>query len=484
MQHGYIRALSFDIIETGTFNNQFRRSYVTELDGSTQRAIAERLDGATSYSPTMFSGIANQFLTPSATPEKLIDIPLGWQERRLRWVLKIERLIGVGTEMMDVFTGYTNGVGLTMSGNIAPDMMFFINNHMSFRKSIERTPHGNQVYYSPLRSSQILVDNAWSGVGTPGSEQAMRPTDVFATIGRAQLGINGTITDVRTTLSSVPVKSKRSNNNAASYAADVLHNYLHADRSVSATGGALEDILSTARGMTYEDSVQKDVFMQAIAQVSGRPVSNFFTINELTRLDPNVNNVMTYTLVGQAKMIGGNNGMPEFHTAGDTSDWHGSDRHTQVSAILSQAIPAMMMDQALTRLAFTATNMNFGGQAVIVVEDAAGLMPGDLGPYVEAFKMDLLTKVMPDITYNNEVPFALRAVVDVFGETWLHLTLDGVTIPFAVPQFCDALTSHVVTKNAENALTVATDLDSIFTNLQGGCVGNGNATLQQSLGSF
>lgn len=484
MQQVGIRVLDFVIMETGTYNEQFRRPYKTELDAFTQRAIAERVEGANGYSATMFSGVANQFVAPSATPESQLVIANGWQQRRLRWVLKLERNYATGASVMDVLTGYTDFNGITLSGAIAPEMSFIINNHMSFRKNIERTPFGQQVYYSPVRSSQILVDQQWSGIGRPGLEQKMRPTDVFATMGRAHLSGIGHVMDIRSTLDAVPIKSKRSNNNASSYMADILHNQLHATRNNEGMGGSYEEMLTAARGATHEDTAQKDPFMSAIAQISGRTLSNIFNFDELCRLDPNVRNVMTYVTSQNTTQVSPMGPIPEHHTAGDTSGWHGSDRHTQVATILSQSIPALMMDRALTTLAFRATNMDFGSGGVILVENAQGFIPGDLSAFVEAFKQDMLTKVLPDISYNNQMSYALEANVNLFGETWLNLTIDGVKIPFVTPQFCDALMTPVLTQNQEAAMTLATDFDQVFTGLHGDCMGDGSYAMANGVGAL
>ena len=210
------------IVETGSYNPQYRRPYNTTLDGQTLNVLQERLAGAVDYVPGQMGGIANQFIAPQANPEKQIEMPGGWQERRMRFMAEVEIELYAGAKMREIVMGYTDHLGATATGLLDPQMMFYVNSTAAIRDSVERTPMGNQVHSSVTDNSHVLVDHNWSGVFSANTDKRLRPEDVYSTMSRSHLEGLGTVMDARVASTQQAVKSRRQNGSAANYMASIL----------------------------------------------------------------------------------------------------------------------------------------------------------------------------------------------------------------------------------------------------------------------
>lgn len=446
------------IQETGTYNNQFRRVYNTTLQGHTLNAMAERLAGVSDYQAPLFAGIANQFISPSATPEKQIDISNGWGERRMRFMMEIEIELYAGARIKEVILGWTSHMGVTTAGSIDPRMEFYVNSTLQIRETIMRTPVGNQTYSSVIDNSHVLVDPTWSGVYTPNTDTRLRPEDVFTTMSRSHLGGLGKVADARTMSMNNAVKSRRQNGSAANYMADILRSHKQAS-ALEEAGAAEQEILMKARGFAQENVAAADYFLASISQLRGMGVSNVFQYQDLLTLDPNVNNNTVASILGATQRAG-------VHQAGLTADWGAADAETTAATVLSQSIPAIMMEVGLTNVAFRSTNQDIGGRMNTVFMDVRGFVNGDLSMQAQYLRDNLEQTILRDLTYNGQWTYALDMQIDLLGETWIKLSLNGGPfIDYVTPSFCDALSVPVLTNNQDGALQLANDFEMLATAL-------------------
>lgn len=454
-----LRITKLLIHETGTYNQQYRRPYVTNLEAGTLNALSERLNGADKLMPSMMAGVANQFIAPSATPEKEVGIVGGWGERRMRFMMEVEHVYATGVKITEVILGYTNYAGITVSGAVDPRMEFFVNSTLQVRNSIERTPMGNQTYSSVVDSSHVLADNNFTGLYTPEKDQRMRPEDVYSLMSRSHIPDMGNTLDMRTTLTNQAVKSRRSNSQAANYMAGILDNYKNAT-ATSEFGQGAQEILNTARGYAAELPAARDPFLMAISQIRGTAVGNTFSYGDLRSLDPNVDAMTAAVFMQETQRA-------QTHSIGQTQLWGGADRDTSVATILSQSVPSLLMDLMLTRIVFKSSNRFIGGEVQTHVFDAQGFSNVDLSEFVRLFQIRLAHEILKDITYDNQVDFAIEMRVDLLGETWIGIEFDNhPRVDFVTPSFCDALTVPVLTSNQEASMTLARDFDMLFETVQ------------------
>lgn len=454
MQQQGLRIIKFLLHETGSYNTQYRRPYNTNLDAQGLNLMQERLAGSQRYVAGAFGGIASNFITPMATPEKAVDMINGWQERRMRFMMEIEYGHHTGGCVREVVLGYTSHTGVSISGHIDPAMEFFVNSTMQIRNSNEFTPLGNMTHSSVFDSSHVLADNKWNSIYSPTIDQRLRPEDVYSTMSRTQIQGLGSIVDTRSMATTAAVKSRRSNGNAASYMARILQDYKSA--SIQAEFGQDDSqILDGARAFSQENLVGKDPFLSALSGIRGMGIQNVFKFGDLEMLDPHVSQVTKVTLMGPTQQASA-------HAAGMTSEWQGSDRNTTVATILSHSVPSLLMDLALLGVNFAATNRDFQGQMHTQLRNVNGFSSGDQSQAMMIFQQRLEMEILRDISFDNQTDFAIEMQVDLLGETWIKLSLDsGPFIDYVTPSFCDAVLVPVLTSNNDLAMNLAGDFETL-----------------------
>jgi len=321
------------------------------------------------------------------------------------------------------------------------------------------TPLGNQVFSSVSDASHILVDNRWEGILSPVKEQRMRPEDVYSTMSRSLLHSGGgSVYDGRAMSTTTAVKSRRTNASAANYMSKLLSGYQHAS-AIREMGEDQASMFSKARRDTAENLVSLDPFLSAIGQIRGTGIGNTFTFSNLRQIDPNVENVTRAQLMAPTSLASA-------HQTGQTAEWGGSDLYTTTASVLSQAIPSILMELALTRIVFKTTNRNISGGITTVIMDAQGFSSGDISQYLDIFKIRLEHEILQDISFNNSFDFAIEMRVDLLGETWINISLEGkAPADFVTPSFCDALLVPVITTNDQLAMNLANDFEQLSISL-------------------
>lgn len=452
--------------ETGTYNTMFNRPYVTNPGVDTVNNIVNRISeyGDGRVNGSILAGIATDWVKPSASVEGVIDIPNGWNERRIRFILEAHVQYQTGAYMIYYFQGYTNYPGVSMNGNVAPDMEFIINSVIGVSRSERMTPMGIQTVDVVTETSQIMADQGWSLASQHDARYTMRPQDIF--VGMQHLYLNSDynvsspndLFDARAVLRRDPIQSSRSNNMPTNYIAKVIDNFSTAN-TMSFGGQSSKDVISTARQQVMEMPASENVVLRALSDRRGMGITNRFTFNDLSNVDNNLPNVTNFITLGGTQQA-------QIHHAGQTAFWEGSDLTTQAATILSQSVPALMMELMISRIVFRSTNQDFSAQMNTAIIDAKSLTNADMTRNFEIFKMRLETELLRDISMNGMIQFMLEMTVDVCGETWINISLDSkAPIQFVTPSFCDNLYSPVITTNRENFINLANDFDGLLNNV-------------------
>jgi hypothetical protein len=470
--------------ETGTYNTQWRRPYATHTDGNVMNTLQERVSGTGTVAASQIAGVAFQFLSPTLAPEERpVSIINGWDQRRLRFMMEAEVTNQMGVTVTQVLMGYTDYPGIAMSMEIDPKMTFFINSTVSIKSNTVNNGFGNQLFTIAGEASHVLADNGWSGIYTDEKDYRMRPTDVFGVMTRTHVNpiTAGNYVDSRNMMTSAPLKSRRTNSLAASFAANILSTY-----SSTVSGDDFlqsEDaILANARGHCMETPVGQDKFMNALAQMRGAPATNYFSFGELTRLSPSVTSdeVTVVVVNGQAERA-------QQHVAGQTEGWHGAVIETQYASILSQSVPALMMELGLLGISFSITNKTLNGMMENSLMDVKAFNQNmDARAMVTRFFTNLEINVMRDVSQNNQLGYQIRMNVDLVGDTTIGIQIEGNPwITYNVPSFSDALMAPVVTASDAMATNMAKDFQKIFQDVIGGSPTVAPSSIvQQSAGNF
>lgn len=460
-----IRVVRFVIHETGTYNEQFRRPYISQLTPQGLSQILENATQAPRINAGIFSGLSSQVVAPAPEYESQIVIPNGWSERRFRFMLHLEVQYKTGGVIQEIITGWseTPAESVSIYGTLDPNTIFRVNTTMHIRQQVMHTPLGAQTQSSISDCSHVLSDGNWSGIHTREKQITMRPSDIFSKIivsgVEKELASDGSY-DASTTLSNMASKSKRTNGIATNYIADIVRSYSDADAQMGIGEDPIgnTDALSIAQSYVRENSAARDPFLDIIAGMKGGPVSDVFTLADLQRVDPNADANTVYIKMGMTEMSSA-------HMAGQTQHWAGSDIHTHIATILSNSVPSIMMNHLITKIAFVTTNTDFTGRIDTRIADIDGFVSNmDMSQPAQAFLGKLENEILKDLSI-NEIGFGIQMQVDLLGETWIKINVNGEEIDYVTPSFCDAMFTPVLTTNNLLAANLANDFNSLMTNI-------------------
>jgi len=449
--------------ETGTYNDMVQRPYTLSMEAGTLNSITQRavemhgkLSGAT------LSGVACDLVSPSAAPTGNVSIPNGWGTRRIRFVMEVHCQFVLGVTMIYYIQGYTDFPGVSATGEPAPDMRFIINSIIGVSRTTIPTPSGMVTRDIITENSQVVADpNALNAM--MGGNLLMRPQDVF---GRMQANYisqghsygGGNVIDPRGTLTAAPVRSNRMNNVGAEYIAKIVNGYTTGNE-LATFGQGTQDILSRAKAEVYETPLMDNPFISILSDVRGMGISNSFTYGDLLNIDPGVSQRKHFAVHSNIQQA-------QVHTVGATSYWNGTDRETVVATILGQAVPALMMELLISKINFHATNHDHSGNVTIAISGAKSLTEADMTRYYEMFKSRLANEVLRDISFGGNIPFSLQMEVDLFGDTWIRLSLNsGPIIDYALGTFSDSLFTPIVTGQKQMFDSMVYDIENLVNNV-------------------
>lgn len=454
------------ITETGTYNDQFRRPYQSHMTAGVLNQVIENVNRSKSITPSLFSGLTSQIVAPSAQYESQIYIPEGFGERRFKFILHLLVEYKTGGLIEEVVTGWSETPANTISfqNTLDPKTVFRVNNTVHIKTQRVMTPMGVQSLNNISDCSHVLINDHWTGINGTNKDYLLRPTDIFSRT--LSSGVESTLseegsTDASTMLMNVATKSNRANTVSTNYLSSIIKNYSNAYAQYGVTNDAVgdADALGTAQQYSRENPAPRDPFLETIASMSGLVVSSQFTLNDIYRLDPGCDSRIIYVKKGAAETS-------KMHHAGQTQGWGGSDLHTHVANLLSTQVPSIMMSHMIMRLAFVSGNLDLTGQVDTKIADVAGFAEGmDMSPYIRSFISKFENEILRDIIDNYQISIGIQMQVDLIGETWISLFINGEKIDYVVPSFADALFVPVVTNSYSTGQQLAQDLKGLMDNI-------------------
>tara|TARA_B100000929_G_scaffold267488_2_gene235741 strand:- start:1910 stop:3424 length:1515 start_codon:yes stop_codon:yes gene_type:complete len=455
--------------ESGTYNDMTVRPFHTDFQSQNVDLLNifnEATHGGSSISAGNLSGIANEFLRPTAVGQGTVNIDNGWAAPRLRFLIEVAYYDFDGSlTMRKIVQGYTNHIGIGHNGAVDPNMVLYFNNVITLRNSYIATEHGQSLRTAVGEASHLLrgdykVDQAF-GVSQPNMTWLMRPQDVFNSMGRSALAGNEDVLDLRLAFSDSPVKkSSRKNSSAPHYVSGVLKGFRDV-HTFGADSEDLPDVMAEAAGTVKDQDLGKDRFFHDLTtQTTSFPEGGSVTYGEMQGVFPEFDHRAVVVLNSQ---VSRQQQPYEHHQVGQTEHWKGSNNETIWSTILAQSVPSVMMDLMITRIAFMATNQTLDGQVDVRIGDVGTFAEGvDMTPYIDYFVTRLKSEVIAGISQNNHIDFYLTMMADIMGETRITISIaGGPNIDFAAPSFCDALFAPVLTTSQQHIDTVAHDIQSL-----------------------
>ena len=471
-QQGRVAITKAIFAVTGTHNDMTLRPYETHMGGSLINEMQEVTRQGSSISPSVLSGVANQFLRPSAQPQDSIMIDNGWGTPRLRFIFEVS-YYDANNDLTNrkILQGYTDYAGVSsQSGAMDPRMTMFFNTVLSLRQSVVMTPSGQSLKTHVESANHLLrgYNDYDFATGQGRMTQLMRPEDLFHTLNATALDSDDFV-DLRTTFNSEPVvKSRRRNNSAPFYVSGAVNAYRNTI-DFADNGADYADMTNEARGQVQEDTMAGDKFFFMLKQHSNSFSQNgTVTYGEMCSMFPEFDHV---AVVITHREIEQQNQMQEkpfaTHQRGQTEYWTGSNNETVAASILSQSVPSIMMDLMLTRVVFSATNQTLDGTIDVRIMDARSFADGiDLSPYLDFFINRLTSEILRSLSRNNSVDFNLIMSADVLDDTRINLSIGGgYPTEFAAPSYGDALYTPVITNTQHHIQNVAYDVQQLATSV-------------------
>lgn len=481
-----INILQFVMVESGTYDQQFRRSYSAEENNVTAvDELRDRLAGRRVMGPGSLGGFADQIvkMSPGHSGELNIDLN-GWGCRRFLFMMSLDIYAqGSAIPNRQIVTGYSENNEHTLQGTIDPDMRFTINTLVNLR-AVTTMENGRRVVNMvPIDCSHVLANQGYHGLER-NTEVRIDPYDMMGLM-MVQQSMGAEEDDASLYCytgvhSKTPVKVQRKFAQPANYLAGILKGFgdsatEHRSMENGRTGDIDHATLCTgAQQHVQGSSASNDAFLMAIRSVSaeGYP-SNFFTLRDLNLLHPG--HPADVFLQGQTRaesQYGERNRYTatvlgdDSHSTGDTESWGGTNIETQFAAILSQGVPGLMMELFFTEIHFRARNETSDGSILVeVLVPPKTLEKFDCRKYITIFENRLASDILNGACMNGQITFDLECRCDVITETWVDISVGGGDGKiFNTPTFCDSLMTPMLS-NPDNARGLASDLNNIVSDL-------------------
>jgi len=451
------------------------RPYHVEMDRYKQNDLHHYTNNGQNLDQKSLAGIAGQILIPSAVGEKDALIPNGWMEPRMQFMMEIVHPSMDGFNTYQYITGYTDHVGyIPGSGNIDPNMRFFLNHSVDTKTVMQETHHG-QMPAIRMRSAHHLIAGSNTGTGAMpydsnlNEKYMIRPTDLAQSLSLRAEEYEGF--DYGAAYMSGPsrtglhIKTSRLNNGMPNrYLSQVFKGF----KAASNSGSVFKDlgqIMEEVSGELREDPLTKNVFIrQLLERGTSLTESDSFTYSELCELFPETPNV---AVVIEHKAQQQNSfGMAGADFVNYTNDFHSPNYQVVAATMISNALPGLLMDLMLTRISFNCTNKTIGGQPFITVFGYGSFASINLEMYVDVFKTNFLAELWPSLSKNNEIDLTINVQFDVVSHS--VLTIEWQNDPpmqFAIPSFTDSLFAPVITGQRNHAGDLSKDFETVL-----GCI--------------
>lgn len=453
---------------TGTYGDQFLRPFYLgdNVDFQSMSVLQEITKGGRNINPGVLAPYSGQLLRPKADVMTGVQIANGWGEQRLRFMMEVHSKT-MGANLVTYVTGYTNYPGYhRMPGNevvFDSEMRLYFNNTVTIQQASYDAGHGNAVRSSVTDSSHLLFGKYNPSFNADQSQVAMatRPEDIFSIMEVSMQAGGEMYNDGRLMFADLlPKKSRRSNELSNVYMSTVLKNFR--DSVTSATGGLStpEEAMSYAIGNVAESVINEDPLFHAICRQMNFNEDGSITYGSLCKVSPGLDSVAAIT-GGESKYQQAN------HIAGQTSGLHVATPECLAATTVAREVPAIMSELMLTGLMFTATNDTLGGEYVVEISPHYNSFANmDMTRYIESFKQRLIGGVLQGLSNNRLVKFNMTVQVDMFGETYVTISLNGGPMtPHCFAGFADALTAPVMSYDQNSVFNLVKDFDQIGLNL-------------------
>lgn len=458
-----IEVVNCIFVATGTYQSMVHRPFNGTLTQEALNLFANQTNGGTNVNVATLAGISGHLLSPATQHQGVVNIQNGWDNTRVRFYLLIKVTRPASIPMYQAVTGYTDVMGLDFNTQSIAPMM-----RMSFNSIMSVAMLDNGAFALSDNSQLIYNTPAYAPMMTGGFQapriNTLMPEDVIGHIGYRHIqGVTGTAgADGRGQSAMLPlIKSSRANNLTTSFLDRSINSMLTARNAPDLQNSDIFGIATAARGDVRENQTESDLFLNLVRRQSDYDAYGSIQYADLCRVIPNLHGMATVidNRKDTSQIVSQNFGAVN---AGNFSDWANQTPETVFVTRLIQTIPSIMMELCLSRAHLKLTNLvNDGSECNIAFEAVDSLIPNlDLNGPLMRLQQRLKVEVLRDISLNNAIAYSMIVNVNVFGDTYIKISLNGQpTIDYCMPSFCDSVAVPVVAPNTMAIQTVAHTVD-------------------------
>ena len=470
---------------TGTYDQATRRPLtVVASDQSILEDVTRRIESNRNQfvSAGIFTGIANQIVAPSATAITNAPIASGWGSRRFRFVIELSEESQLAATRRYILQGYTDRAEISFNNTLDPETLFFVNSYVVVSRTMQVDGNMNTFFSDRVvRSCQILDGKVISQDMTDNYYQ--RPKDVFEVIqsGHMENYAGQPVHDLRFSDTNAVRFNSRRNNQTNFYLEDVTSKFVE-QYNMSQSGFGNDGIYSRVVN-AFDDPYENEVpLFRAIDRLRGATMmaSSNFRWRELERVDNTVDHKTDVITIGAVQAVPRvtSDGLPapvgfNQYTAGNTAGWNGQNTETIVANMLTNYLPGIMLDCMVTMAWFEMTNEVPGGQATFLPKNMVSLLGSNAGPYFQTFIQRCTNDLAREISYNGMFTFRLECCIDIQGEFWMNVSINGGPMEqFVAPVFADSLFSPMINPSRQQTFALANEMEVLCNAVNYGMFGN------------
>ena len=488
-----------EFLITGTkdiYSDMYHRSYTmapltsNNIDNITETILDCSAKKAGTIDAFDVSQRMNNFINLKTGVGSYIEIPNGWNQSRLRFMLIVEQMINALYSQIFVIQGFTDYPGVSSNGQyLDPSLVFHFNSVTEYTviKTQDSLTGQIRLSYSNVNAYNLLQDKGVTGQWVPGNtgqKTLIRPMDLHTTNYIKHMSNDGFLCqpiNVGTYNNHELETSTRMNNDKASYFSKVLNSYTQANdiSSISDYNISYESAnYSNAERKAAEPDLMRNKFFATLSEfASNSHIGNrraYFTWSELLGVFPDLE---------YCKKV-----IPERETVnygsivGDVMTLNSPNVLNALMTEFTNSLTSMMISSLLTEVVFSIQYTPGFPDPIIAVTGAQTCLDNESIPqFAETFKNRLVSITMPSTFGNYPEPFTLNVHADLFNDTIINFgLLSDLNNPqtYIFPTFADSLYSNVISTEQDKQ-TLANNVDELLEDMDRSR--QGNHSLQQQL---
>ncbi|ABY62957.1 hypothetical protein ST201phi2-1p125 [Pseudomonas phage 201phi2-1] len=480
----------FIAVQTGTYQAQCLRPFKSNTNEAVVGALRQATHDGLNLGVAAVQEIASDVIVPQAMVEGEVMIPHNFTSARFRLMCRVNESHPFiqGTTTQRVFFGYSDHCDVAMGGKHLPDdMRIYFNSETIIQESIVPTPHGPQTQARIIGSNQIIspvnMMGGNNGMFARPSNFLIRPEDNFNLMQTKAVAKNlqenglvdvkiDTSYDYRTMVGEGGSfkYSMRKDTSPVRYLSSSLGAYQHARSEYNDTmrdsdtllfnkgSDPTETLLGEAANMCRNHAIQSNTFLGILREHAGFMERGYVTWKRLKELFPE----LCHPEVAKFAMNDGTTQRKVVSQAHQSQTFNGADNKSIAVALLSQAIPSIMMDTFFRQVSFAVTNGSGPNEYLFEIfpnGTQSIIRNFDMRPYIQQLERRVKVDILNNISRGNQIPFRISCSSDLAGETIMDISLGNDPVErYVAPTFADSLFSPVITRNQELSNEIANDI--------------------------